>query len=485
MSHGRAVAGGAAVLVASQGLVTLVQVGTGAATARLLPPSAFGAFAAAMAITGIAGVILTSATATAVLREPELSEGKVSKLWLAAALSGLLGAVVTWLAAPAWAALYNTPDAEPMVHWLAIQVAVAPLAITSAALLRRERRAVADAATQAGSVILGLLVGVAVIWEWRHQDLLVVSPVLASLSLLVGTTMLRRQRYPLARPDRTWSVRRANTQIVLQNVYFFVLASVPLWLVSQVGDDHELGLFSRAAAIPGLVVSAASVGLVRSVQPYYRSVAPESRGAALRDLVVMTGAVGIPVMALVAACARPLIEVWLGPTWLGGAQYVPLVAAGAAAYLMFTLLANAAETLSFLREVRVAQVAMVPALLLVAGLAFAVGSPMVASATTLVVALPGLVALVRVLERHDMRDLGRLTPYVSVQLAFGLAIGLAGWAVAQATEPAGPWVSLVVSGLVVAVLFAATLPVRPEWRVIRARGLVGRRTPGTAHEVQL
>jgi O-antigen/teichoic acid export membrane protein len=477
MTVGRAVAGGAAVLVGSQALVTLVQVGTSAATARLLPPSAFGAFAAALAITGIAGVILTSATATAVLREPDLTNAQVWKLWLVALSQGILGAAVTWLAAPAWAALYHSPAAETMVRWLAIQVGVTPLAVTGSALLRRERRAGADAITQAGSVILGLVVGLAVVWEWRQQDLLVVSPIVAAISLFLGTLALRRRRFAVALPDRSWSVRRANTQIVLQNVYFFALASVPLWLVSWVGDDHELGLYSRASAIPTLVVSAATVGLVRAVQPYYRSVAPESRGAALRDLVVMTGAVGIPVMALVASCAHPLIEVWLGSTWLGGAQYVPPLAAGAAAYLMFILLANAAETLSFLREVRLAQVAMVPALVLVAGLAIAYGSPMVASATTLVVALPGLAALVMVLERQGMADLVQLVPRISVQLAFGVAIGLVGWGVASATESIVPWVSLAASGSVVTVLFAVTLPMRPEWRVIKARGLLGRSAP--------
>ena len=108
---------------------------------------------------------------------------------------------------------------------------------------------------------------------------------------------------------------RANTQIVLQNLFFFVLAAVPTWLVSRVADEHELGLFSRASAMPMLVVGAISLGLVRSAQPYYRTVAPESQGAALRDLLVMTGAVGIPVMTLIAACARPLLIVWLGSTW--------------------------------------------------------------------------------------------------------------------------------------------------------------------------
>ncbi len=410
MSHGRAVAGGAAVLVGAQALVTLVQIGTGAATARLLQPSAFGAFAAAMAITGILGVLLTSATTTAVLREPDLTGAQVWKLWWTALLQGLLGATVTLLAAPAWAALYHSPEAEPMVRWLAIQVGVVPLAITSAALLRRERRAVADAATQAGSVIVGLLVGVSVVWAWRSQNLLVVSPIVTAVTMLLSTAALRRRRFSLTRPDRAWSVRRANTQIVLQNVYFFVLAAVPVWLVSRVGNAHELGLYSRASAIPTMVVGAATVGLVRSVQPYYRSVAPEAHGAALRDLVVMTGAVGIPVMAVVAACAHPLIEVWLGPNWLGGAPYVPLVAAGAAAYLMFTILANAAETLSFLREVRFAQLAMLPALLVVIALAFANGSAMVASATTLVVALPGLAALIWVLERRGMGGPGAAGP---------------------------------------------------------------------------
>ncbi len=51
MNQGRAVAGGAVVLVSSQVLVTVVQVVTGAGTARLLSPSAFGTFAAAIAIT--------------------------------------------------------------------------------------------------------------------------------------------------------------------------------------------------------------------------------------------------------------------------------------------------------------------------------------------------------------------------------------------------------------------------------------------------
>src|SRR5262249_14757520 len=159
MNRGRAVAGGAAVLVGSQVVVTVVQIGTGAATARLLPPSAFGTFAAAIAITGLLGVILTSATATAVLREHELNPARVSKLWASAAVQGAVGAAVTFLAAPAWAALYDTPDAETLVRWLAIQVGLSPLAVTSSALLRRERRAVADAVTQAGSVIVGLVVG--------------------------------------------------------------------------------------------------------------------------------------------------------------------------------------------------------------------------------------------------------------------------------------------------------------------------------------
>ena len=64
-------------------------------------------------------------------------------------------------------------------------------------------------------------------------------------------------------------------------------------------------------------------------------------------------------------------------------------------------------------------------------------------------------------------------------------IGLVGWGIARSTEPLGPWWSLILSGSVAAVLFAVTLPIRPEWRVLKTRGLVGRRTPGPAQEVQL
>ena len=478
------VAGGAAILVGSQVVVTVVQVGTGAATARLLAPSAFGSFAAAMAITGLLGVMLTSATATAVLREDDLTPPRVWKLWRSAFALGLVGAAGTWLAAPAWAALYHSPPAEPLVRWLSIQVGLAPLAVTSAALLRRERRHWADAVTQAGSVIVGLVVGVAAVWTWREPVLLVVSPILASAGLLVGTVALRRIRYPWAPPDREWSVRRANTQIVLQNLYFFALSAVPVWLVSRVGDDHELGLFSRASAIPSMVVAAATIGLVRSVQPYYRSVARENQGAALRDLVVMTGAVGIPVMTLVAACAQPLITVWLGPAWVDGARYVPIVAAGSAAYLMFTLLANAAETLNYLREVRIAQLAMLPALLVVAVVSYALGSAQVAAATMLVVALPGLVALVRVLDRQGLSRLQGVLPATIIQLVSGLAIGIVGWLCARGTDGLSPWVSLVLSGALVGVLFVVTLPLRPEWKVMRSRGLLPARNRSSSDDSQ-
>ena len=488
MNRGRAVAGGAAILVGSQAVVTVVQIGTGAVTARLLSPSAFGTFAVAMGITGLLGVVLTSATATAVLREHELTPARVWKLWAIALGQGLVGATVTLLAAPAWAALYHSPSSEPLVRWLSIQVGLAPLAVTSAALLRRERRAFADASTQAGSVIIGLVVGVVAVWIWREPVLLVVSPILAVFALLLGTLLMRRERYPWASPDRAWSVRRANTQIVLQNLFFFALSAVPVWLVSRVGGDHELGLFSRASAIPTMVVGAATVGLVRSAQPYYRSVEHENRGAALRDLVVMTGAIGIPVMTLVAACARPLITVWLGTAWVDGAQYVPVVAAGSAAYLMFTLLANAAETLSYLREVRVAQLAMLPALLVVAAVSYALGSAQVAAATMLVVALPGLVALVRVLVRDGMEQLHGVLPAAAVQLGTGLVIGVAGWLCARGTAGLGSWPSLLLSAALVAVLFVVTLPIRPEWKVMRSRGLLPQRArtaSDASHEVPL
>ena len=109
---------------------------------------------------------------------------------------------------------------------------------------------------------------------------------------------------------------------------------------------------------------------------------------------------------------------------------------------MFTLLANAAETLSYLREVRVAQLAMLPALLVVAAVSYALGSAQVAAATMLVVALPGLVALVRVLVRDGMEQLHGVLPAAAVQLGTGLVIGVAGWLCARGTAGLGSWASL-------------------------------------------
>ena len=95
-----------------------------------------------------------------------------------------------------------------------------------------------------------------------------------------------------------------------------------------------------------------------------------------------------------------------------------------------------------------------------------------AAATMLVVALPGLMALVRVLGHRGLSRLQGALPAASIQLATGLVIGVLGWLCARGTDGLDPWVSLVISGALVAVLFLVTLPMRPEWKVMRSRGLL-------------
>jgi hypothetical protein len=99
---------------------------------------------------------------------------------------------------------------------------------------------------------------------------------------------------------------------------------------------------------------------------------------------------------------------------------------------------------------------------------------LLAAATMLVVALPGLAALVVVLVRRGLDRLGGVLPATAHQLGIGLVIGVAGWLCAEGTDELGSWPSLVLSGALVALLFVVTLPLRPEWSVLRSRGLLPR-----------
>jgi O-antigen/teichoic acid export membrane protein len=145
----------------SYGLREAVKFVAGILVARLLLPRDFGVFALASLAIAVLALVRNLGLAAAIVRDPDLSDRKLSTaFWANAALGVLLAAAIA-LAAPSVAAWFSEPRLAEALRWLAPTFLLDSLTSVHDALLERardyRRRAVRDsAATLIGSgVALG------------------------------------------------------------------------------------------------------------------------------------------------------------------------------------------------------------------------------------------------------------------------------------------------------------------------------------------
>lgn len=480
MRRSRQIAVGGVALIGGQLCIAVLQILYSGFSSRVLAPSAFGAFSVAISATGLAALLLTTGLAAYVVSRPELNPSMASALWLLSWLAGLAGALVLFALAPLWVAAWNASAAVPLTRLLALQVLLASPAAVQSAFLRREGRPAADAGTQVASAATGMVVGAILIAMSRDDLALAVSPTVAAGVALVVAASLRRHRFRIARPGSFGSVLRFSWRVSTQNIVFFVLLSLPVWAVSVGAGVSELGQFSRAALVTGLPSTAIATALTRALQPFYRHMETrELQRRAVTDAVAVTSLIVFPAFAGMAAVGPALVDVWLGPGWsLAGGLVAPL-AIGYGLYVVYTVLANASETLSEFSPVRNSQIAMAfPGLLLVAAVILSHAAQLGAW-IMLAISVCGTIALVLGLEKVNVVHGRELAATVVKHGVWSLLVAVAAWsaqlAVGAIGETSSVW-QLTIGTAVGGIFALALLRRQPGWRVLVSRGILDGRS---------
>lgn len=472
----RTVVRGASALIASQVVIAVAQFVYSAVTARVLLPEAFGAYAVALAGSGLLTLLVSTGLPSYVISNKDLSPNRVAAVVTVSWVSGLLSGLMLIIGAPLWAATWQAPESIPLTRALAVQALFAAPAAAQLALLRREGRALADGAVQAASVVVAMAAGIAVVLSVRDPLALTITPVATSILTLGLATFVRRIRFRLVRPAGLRELLNFASHVSSQNVVFFLLLTAPSWTISVGSGTSALGQFSRASLLAGLPATALTSALTRALQPHYRHLQkPTERRAAVTDAVLVTGGLALAPFLGLAGLGPLVIAVWLGPGWSQAGAYMFPLAVGFGLYAVFTVMANAGEAHRHFRTVRRSQLSMsIPTIALVAcGLAW--GSPWFAVVMMLVMAVAGLVVLGIGLHRDELLDGHRLVRYMKLDLALALSTAFVATVVGYLVR----WQSgMELLGLVAGAfaglgIWLAVIRKTAAWDIARRRRLVG------------
>jgi O-antigen/teichoic acid export membrane protein len=338
---------GAAVLV-------LTQIGSTAATARLISPAGFGAYATALAAAGVLSYLTLSAIGNGVLRRSELGPKTVgTALTLSIVVSAVVAAAMWGLADP-WASAWHVPAAARLVRIAALTLFFTSSSTIPLALLRRKLRFGVAAITETTTQVIGAAIAVGLAVDLRSPTALAAGQAAAAAALFSASAILARGDLQLgfARSEARELLGFAG-QVGALNFGSYVMNTAPVWFTARAFGAPVLGLYSRANVVVGLPLTYLSGGLMKVLYPLYGRVRSDpARTRILIDegITMGTGFVW-PFFAVVAGAAPVIVRVLLGPGWNGTAPLLALFALVACGDLPCGLLTNAGEAFGWMRMI--------------------------------------------------------------------------------------------------------------------------------------
>jgi O-antigen/teichoic acid export membrane protein len=318
----------------SQVLTQIVSWASTLIVIRLLAPEDYGLFAMAQVMLVLLNTMNGYGLASALIREPEVSEERLRQtLGMLILLNGAL-ALVQFLAAPLVAAWFGQPLVADILRvqallFLAIPFCALPHAILSRRMDFRRPAQVRLAAALAGAAtaLTGALSGWGV---WT----LAFAPLTMLATEAVGMTWAARAPIrPSFRFTGAGHILGFGGVMTATQLFWFVQSQADVMIAGRVLDPHTLGIYTTGLFLAQLL-AAKFVPPVNEVA-YAAYARQQERGAEpLLATIRLVMLVALPAYAGLAVVAPVLVPVLLGEKW---SAIVPLLPILAGAMAMMTL----------------------------------------------------------------------------------------------------------------------------------------------------
>lgn len=297
--------------------------------ARLLTPEDFGLAGYALLVIGLLEVVRHLGIGTAIIYLDDDPERRDTAFWMSLAVAIVL-AGGTWVAAPAFAALFQEPRVTDLTRLLALHFPLAAFGTVQSALIDKELRfrrrllpEIGKGAAKGGVAVVMALLGFGV-WSILVGHLAGT----ATLSLLLwGVSDYRpalRFSARLARPTLRYGVGYAGTEAL-----GYALQNLDYLLIGRFLGAGALGIYTLAFRIPELVIKQ-SAGIIGSVSfPAFSQVRrdPGRLRAGYLRTVRLQASVLAPAALGLAIVADPMVAFVFGSRWLDVVPVLQVIAA--------------------------------------------------------------------------------------------------------------------------------------------------------------
>jgi PST family polysaccharide transporter len=305
----------------------LSTLGTAFLLASLLGPDAFGTVALAVIFVSLVQLLIQQGITPAIVQHRGLTWRHVdSAFWLSVTVSiGLT--VVSFVVSPWWARVNGTPDAKDAIRVLSALILIKGAVVVHEGLLQRDLRFRELALRTTIASVAGAVVGIT--WAIVHPSIwALVAQQLVSAS--VGAAVI--WTVTPWRPKLVWRVREARdlagftAKSTLSSLGVFVNTRVDAVLIGLYFGATAIGLYQLSfrmmqSAIEAAVYPIAGVALADLSRYQGDRVAVGDR---YRAMVGVSTSVGAPVMAVIFACAHPLMAT-VGDEWTPAAPALQLL----------------------------------------------------------------------------------------------------------------------------------------------------------------
>lgn len=332
---------GARWMTISQLVVQVTRIGVSVLLARLLAPSDFGLLALALVVTQFLDMFVDLGTGSAIVQRSGLTHRMASSVFFLNVGLGVVLAAGMALAAPLIAALYDVPDATPILRGMSVAVMITALGVVQQGLLRRWMKfglfGIANAATALVTGMLAIPLALAGFGVWA----LVIGTVggIAVRTLLVWWFSRWRPHAVFSIADLR-SMASFSGNLSLFNLSSFFIANADKFIIGRFLGAAALGLYSLADRALMYPVRSITIVIQELLFPAFSRVQKNDESIRRGYLRACSGIalVTFPAMFGLMVVAGPFVEIVLGEQWIPAIPLVTVLApVGAIQSLAYTV----------------------------------------------------------------------------------------------------------------------------------------------------
>lgn len=332
----------------------VLQLGFGAAMARLLLPAEFGVIAMCMVGLRLFSYIsqIGLSVALSLVQRPRVEPADIRFALGVVWTAGLCAVAVVILAAPLAARFFHTDAVTPLLRVLAAILLLQGLASVPMALLRRDLRFREQAAVELGSYAVGYgAVGVLAAWQgWGAWALVAATLGQNLLALVAAYALTRHPLRPSLHGGRS-VLLGYGARHTLISLLEFLAANLDAALIGRLLGESALGLYNRSMMLANQPVDRAASVLSRVLFPLLAAIQGDRRkvGSVFLLGLGLIGVLGGVFSLSLCAAASPVVALLLGPRWGAAVPIVQLLALAIPVMFMSNLAGVLCDALALLR----------------------------------------------------------------------------------------------------------------------------------------